>query len=262
MSSGKISVSCEGYNSPDDAYVLQGSCGLEYTLDLTEIGKQRSQHHYGTYGNHGNSNRLCCTLLLFVGCSPPLFRFVVDVLLLSDSKICCRLIITMFSTSQLLFLLIYGLFTRRDIASTQILRIEQQYISFAHHLAEGSGGGLVKVIGTGILLFVLFSVFRACLQGPRYGSQTGYGGGAPGYGPGPGGYPPGGGHYPPGCSPPPPSSQGWTPGFWSGAATGGLLGYLFRPSWRRWGGGYRYPFPFLLLLFPVMGGCLSGVSTS
>ncbi|KAF8362711.1 hypothetical protein PRIPAC_89634 [Pristionchus pacificus] len=30
---GRISVSCEGYNHPDDPFVLRGSCGLEYELD-------------------------------------------------------------------------------------------------------------------------------------------------------------------------------------------------------------------------------------
>ncbi|KAK8810701.1 hypothetical protein WA158_007276 [Blastocystis sp. Blastoise] len=30
---GDIAISCEGYNSSDDIYVLDGSCGLEYTLN-------------------------------------------------------------------------------------------------------------------------------------------------------------------------------------------------------------------------------------
>lgn len=38
---GRVEVSCEGYNSPNDAYVLRGSCGLEYTLELTAEGKQQ-----------------------------------------------------------------------------------------------------------------------------------------------------------------------------------------------------------------------------
>lgn len=37
---GKVEVSCEGYNSPDDPYILRGSCGLEYTLELTAEGRQ------------------------------------------------------------------------------------------------------------------------------------------------------------------------------------------------------------------------------
>ncbi|CAF1019005.1 unnamed protein product [Adineta steineri] len=33
---GKISVSCEGYDYPEDPYILAGSCGLEYNLELTD----------------------------------------------------------------------------------------------------------------------------------------------------------------------------------------------------------------------------------
>jgi hypothetical protein len=47
---GQTTVSCEGYNSPEDPYVLRGSCGLEYTLDLTEQGRQSK----GYYGGHQN----------------------------------------------------------------------------------------------------------------------------------------------------------------------------------------------------------------
>jgi len=35
---GKIEVYCEGYDYPEDPYVLKGSCGLEYTLDLSNGG--------------------------------------------------------------------------------------------------------------------------------------------------------------------------------------------------------------------------------
>ncbi|CAF3557711.1 unnamed protein product [Rotaria socialis] len=33
---GRLSVSCEGYEYPDDPYILAGSCGLEYNLELTD----------------------------------------------------------------------------------------------------------------------------------------------------------------------------------------------------------------------------------
>ncbi|XP_072373150.1 store-operated calcium entry-associated regulatory factor isoform X2 [Scyliorhinus torazame] len=35
---GAITVSCEGYNYPEDPYILRGSCGLEYVIELTEEG--------------------------------------------------------------------------------------------------------------------------------------------------------------------------------------------------------------------------------
>nr|XP_012999813.1 store-operated calcium entry-associated regulatory factor [Cavia porcellus] len=38
---GKTVVSCEGYDSSEDQYVLRGSCGLEYHLDYTEIGLKK-----------------------------------------------------------------------------------------------------------------------------------------------------------------------------------------------------------------------------
>lgn len=37
---GATTVTCEGYNHPDDPNVLAGSCGVEYTLYLTNKGKE------------------------------------------------------------------------------------------------------------------------------------------------------------------------------------------------------------------------------
>ena len=48
---GRIEVSCEGFSHPDDAYILKGSCGLEYSLELTEEGKRR--HKGGSHGSTG-----------------------------------------------------------------------------------------------------------------------------------------------------------------------------------------------------------------
>lgn len=45
---GSTEVSCEGYDSSEDPYVLKGSCGVEYTLVLTEMGRRR-------YGRDGRS---------------------------------------------------------------------------------------------------------------------------------------------------------------------------------------------------------------
>ncbi|KAK7930068.1 hypothetical protein WMY93_006463 [Mugilogobius chulae] len=49
---GRIEVSCEGYNHPSDPYVLTGSCGLEYTLELTEEGRRKNQGGWGS--QHGS----------------------------------------------------------------------------------------------------------------------------------------------------------------------------------------------------------------
>jgi hypothetical protein len=37
---GSTEVICEGYDSPDDPYILKGSCGVEYRLVLTPQGEQ------------------------------------------------------------------------------------------------------------------------------------------------------------------------------------------------------------------------------
>ncbi|XP_062985093.1 store-operated calcium entry-associated regulatory factor isoform X2 [Elgaria multicarinata webbii] len=46
---GKIEVICEGYDFPDDPYILKGSCGLEYTLELTKDGQQKANSFGGNY---------------------------------------------------------------------------------------------------------------------------------------------------------------------------------------------------------------------
>ncbi|KAK4165346.1 hypothetical protein QBC43DRAFT_208881 [Cladorrhinum sp. PSN259] len=47
------SVICEGYDSPDDAYVLRGSCGVEYTISLTEEGRHKYPDLNGGWGGWG-----------------------------------------------------------------------------------------------------------------------------------------------------------------------------------------------------------------
>ncbi|XP_030643874.1 store-operated calcium entry-associated regulatory factor [Chanos chanos] len=51
---GRVEVSCEGYNHPNDPYILKGSCGLEYTLELTAEGRQ--QNSYGSRHSTGFSD--------------------------------------------------------------------------------------------------------------------------------------------------------------------------------------------------------------
>ena len=38
---GGTEVVCEGYDSPEDPYVLKGSCGVEYRLALTDVGEAK-----------------------------------------------------------------------------------------------------------------------------------------------------------------------------------------------------------------------------
>ncbi|KAM8940542.1 store-operated calcium entry-associated regulatory factor [Pelodytes ibericus] len=47
---GTVEVNCEGFDYPEDPYILHGSCGLEYTLELTEEGRKTSNDGYSTGG--------------------------------------------------------------------------------------------------------------------------------------------------------------------------------------------------------------------
>ncbi|XP_009994270.1 PREDICTED: store-operated calcium entry-associated regulatory factor [Chaetura pelagica] len=47
---GQIEVSCEGYDYPDDPYILRGSCGLLFRLELTEEGERRMKSS-GSFGS-------------------------------------------------------------------------------------------------------------------------------------------------------------------------------------------------------------------
>jgi len=56
---GSVNVICEGYDYPDDPYILAGSCGLEYTLELTQAGRDRQRgqdsktyYHQDTYADN------------------------------------------------------------------------------------------------------------------------------------------------------------------------------------------------------------------
>jgi len=42
---GKATVSCEGYDYPDDPYILTGSCGLEFTLEHNHNTQHHTKHH-------------------------------------------------------------------------------------------------------------------------------------------------------------------------------------------------------------------------
>jgi hypothetical protein len=44
---GSTDVICEGYDSPDDPFVLKGSCGVEYRLILTPVGEVSDQKTTG-----------------------------------------------------------------------------------------------------------------------------------------------------------------------------------------------------------------------
>jgi hypothetical protein len=53
---GSTDVSCEGYDSPEDPYVLKGSCGVSYRLVLTEEGERKYGHRADEDGRSGSSS--------------------------------------------------------------------------------------------------------------------------------------------------------------------------------------------------------------
>ena len=47
---GQLKVVCEGYDYPDDPFILAGSCGLEYFLELTKEGRERRAASGASWG--------------------------------------------------------------------------------------------------------------------------------------------------------------------------------------------------------------------
>nr|GAT46724.1 predicted protein [Mycena chlorophos] len=161
---GRVEVSCEGWSSPGDPYVLKGSCGLEYHL-VQVPSKLRDSDSDNMLGHNRNSNR-----------------------------------------------------------SDKILR------------------HLFMVVFVAVLGYIVYSFVKSWASAQtRPGRNPRAGGGGHGWTPGPGG---GGGGFPGDDDPPPPytkpsnqntrpqapaaaqnQAQGWQnfrPGFWTGAALGGL----------------------------------------
>lgn len=54
---GRIEVTCEGYSHSSDPYILKGSCGLEYTLELTKEGRKRNHGSWSSHKSGGFEGR-------------------------------------------------------------------------------------------------------------------------------------------------------------------------------------------------------------
>ncbi|XP_059160993.1 store-operated calcium entry-associated regulatory factor-like [Physella acuta] len=64
---GHVEVSCEGYDYPNDPFILKGSCGLEFTIELTEEGRQFKSYSYNyQYKSEGGPNGLFVFGLILV----------------------------------------------------------------------------------------------------------------------------------------------------------------------------------------------------
>ncbi|XP_038125574.1 store-operated calcium entry-associated regulatory factor [Cyprinodon tularosa] len=204
---GRIEVSCEGYNHPSDDYILKGSCGLEFTLELTQEGQRRSP---GSAGSHGGFKE-------WGGLG--------------------GLASTFFSS-------FFG--NKRHQNHNQYHNQYQNQHQNQHHSDSESSGGLLVVAVLLLLAYGVYKLFLSG-DGAQFGpggGQAGYPQGnhphsmggppPPGFKPdytdSPGSSPGYGFHsdytngqrYPGGRAGP-----GTGGGFWTGMGTGGMLGYLF-----------------------------------
>ncbi|KAF2181678.1 DUF1183-domain-containing protein [Zopfia rhizophila CBS 207.26] len=171
---GSTDVICEGYDSPNDPYILKGSCGVEYRLILTSKGEEK----YGKkkWWNGGDKEEYPST---------------------TGDKVASAIFWLVFI--GVVLWIVYSAFTRGDDVA-------------------GAGGNR-----------------------PGWGGGGGWGGG---WGGGPDDPPP---PYDWRPSPKPRSSypsEGWRPGFWSGALGGAAAGYAAGRAGNRnnqnnstWGGG-------------------------
>ena len=178
---GSVEVLCEGYDHPDDPYILKGSCGLEYTLELTKEGQEKSHNYYGNSDSYSSS-----------------------------------------------------------------------YSSYNSDYKKSSSGGLADLVVFAAVCLVLYALYKTCIDTPQTMGDRQYSSTGSDY---PGGHPGGaGGWSSPNNNPGGPGNGGYDRGyddgscgagagarhrgtgggggFWSGMATGGLLGYMF-------GGGTR-----------------------
>ncbi|XP_023234244.1 store-operated calcium entry-associated regulatory factor-like [Centruroides sculpturatus] len=175
---GSVEVLCEGYDYPNDPYILRGSCGLEYTIDFTKGGSQQKySHNYGSnYFRSGKGTTLGDIIILIV-----------------------------------IFIIIYA------IIKTCLYRNQHTTTSDDYPSPPNDGyfsGGF----------FSSRSSYTGQSSPPPPGFRTDYGGADCG------------------TSTRSPGSSSGGGGFWTGALTGGLLGYMFGNRNNAYGGSsYQYP---------------------
>ncbi|KAG7164455.1 store-operated calcium entry-associated regulatory factor-like [Homarus americanus] len=200
---GDIEVSCEGYSSRDDPYVLKGSCGLRYSIDYTKEGlNQKQGHHHNYYGdqttgyeshaspgNHGKQKLSSAS-------------YFADLIVLVAAALMC-----------------WAFYKTCIQSSRRVGQDAHSNTNDDYPAGGGGGGGGYGWFGQGS-----GGGTPPTAPPPPAGFQSGYrddascrnrtAGGAAGG-----------------------SSGGG--GFWSGAAAGGLLGYMFgRGGQNNYGGGY------------------------
>ncbi|KNE54018.1 hypothetical protein AMAG_00014 [Allomyces macrogynus ATCC 38327] len=89
---GSTTVSCEGYDYPDDPYILAGSCGVRYSLHLTSKGRARRDQRRGDTGkvirNPRNDDESSISgFLMFIGIVAAMFGFAKLVAVCAAAKV-------------------------------------------------------------------------------------------------------------------------------------------------------------------------------
>lgn len=200
---GPVEVSCEGFDNPDDSYILVGSCGLEYTLYYRE-DKKKNNNFYDDQRYFPTGSGPCeYDWAMIVLVSPT--AFAITVFHISNNQFDQK------SASRLTSNSLQAHTTTNNIAKT-----------------------FFTVLWIVMFVLIIVSIISTCFARSdpgtpvvRRSGSTG-GGWWPGGGGGGGGGPGFGGPGPSYSYTSKPSTMprtGYTPGFWSGAAFGGLAGY-------------------------------------
>lgn len=151
---GHLDVSCEGYDYPEDPYVLRGSCGLRYKLDFTEEGyRSRDSGHrnpgYDTYHSESYSR---------------------------SSGFGIGTLIQLCIIGVIIYCVLGSCFGSGQRTTSGALHVSGGYGS-GHHPTGGSGPGFWTGAATGGALGYLFGGRNRRAYGGGYGSTGWYGGG-------------------------------------------------------------------------------------
>lgn len=72
---GRLEVSCEGYEYPNDDYILSGSCGLEYTIsDASKTSNSYFPSYSNSRSNEGYGSSI--VVIVFVGAAIALYFYL------------------------------------------------------------------------------------------------------------------------------------------------------------------------------------------
>uniref|UniRef100_UPI0037E7F011 store-operated calcium entry-associated regulatory factor n=1 Tax=Semicossyphus pulcher TaxID=241346 RepID=UPI0037E7F011 len=227
---GRVEVSCEGFSHPADAFILGGSCGLEFTLELTEEGRRTRGGSAGGFkgfeglggfassffsGFHGNKHNAQGGQRSYGSGGEDSAGLLVPAALV------------------LLAFIVYKLFLSGNTAGGAQEGGQAGNHGDKHHSSNtGPPPPGFKPEFTG-----------SPGANPSYGFHSDYTQGP---------------HYPGGRAGP---ATGGGGGFWSGMGTGGLLGYLFGHQ-RNQPNNYNYPSYSSSSRAPPAGGSSSGTRTA